>query len=72
MEVSTPVKFIISPHRIQSLMCGVSRAELQGNRATLFYTDGSSESAICIPAEWAQARENFFSFVGTIQERARR
>lgn len=71
MSDSTPVKFIISPHRINSMMTGVRYAQWQAGRVTLVYVNGTKESAICHAAEWAQGCENFFSLVGTIQNRAR-
>jgi hypothetical protein len=72
MKRKTDIAYRLALPAVLTLMSGVKDATYANGAATLTYTDGSLESAPITPDEWLAAEANFFSLVGTVQERNRR
>jgi hypothetical protein len=72
MKRKTDITYRYALPAILALMSGVKDATYANGNATLTYSDNTVESAPITPAEWKEAEANFFSLVGTIQERARK
>jgi hypothetical protein len=58
---------VIVPPTIQVMMTGACFAKVRGTRVELHYTDGSIESANLTFAQMANAKDDWFSLVSSVQ-----
>ena len=62
------IELLVQPAFL-GLLTGTDRAEIDGLRVTLIYTDGERETATLTPAELQTGRDSWCAMVGHVQSK---
>ena len=71
MTTSSPLAHVVVPSNIVAMMTGCRQVSKHGEIVTAHYTDGTEESVWWPEYDIYVKKDEFFSLVGDIQQKAR-